>query len=369
MIYLLIAAGVILAIRLLILSYNLVTDPRLKPLAALPEPPTFPRFSILIPARNEAHALPRLLIQLEQLTDPVWEVIVLNDESEDETESILEIAADRIPSLSYMNGKAIPAGWLGKNWACHQLASEATGDYFLFLDADTTFLHPDLLSVIVPYFQRFKLSLLSLFPDQEMWGWGEKAAVPLMHYLLLSWLPLRWVDQIRNPVFSAANGQFMCIEANQYQKHQWHKAVRNSLIEDIDIMKSVKTAGLRGMTLLANGFVVNRMYYNYHDALSGFRKNLLPGFRNSFFLLGVYLIMTQFAWLVGLLFVPVKWIMLGAAGFALLRTGISFLARQSIGSNLVLFPLQMLTLTLIAILSVSSQTTKRLRWKGRNVYG
>lgn len=369
MIYLLIAAGILLAIRLLILGYNLVTDPRLKPLAALPETTTSPRFSILIPARNEALTLPGLLIQLEQLTDPVWEVIVLNDGSEDETESILRAAADQMPTFRYLNGKALPPGWLGKNWACHQLASEATGDYFLFLDADTTFLHPDLLSVVVPYFHRFNLSLLSLFPDQEMWGWGEKTAVPLMHYLLLSWLPLRWVDQIQNPVFSAANGQFMCFEAKQYRKHQWHKVVQNSLIEDIDIMKSVKTAGLRGMTLLANGFVANRMYCNYPDALSGFRKNLLPGFRNSFFLLGVYLIMTQFAWLAGLVFVPVKWIMLGAAGFALLRTGISFLARQSIGSNLVLFPLQMLTLTLIAILSVSSQTTKRLRWKGRNVYG
>lgn len=358
-----------LAIRLLIMSYNLVTDPRLKPLVTLPAPVGFPRFSILIPARNEAMALPELLIQLEQLTDPVWEVIVLNDESEDETESILKAAVDRMPSLRYRNGKPLPAGWLGKNWACHQLASEATGDYFLFLDADTTFLHPDLLSVVVPYFQRFELALLSLFPDQEMRGWGENSAVPLMHYLLLSWLPLRWVDQTRNPVFSAANGQFMCFEAGHYQKHQWHKIVQNSLIEDIDIMKSVKTAGLRGMTLLANGFVTNRMYHNYRDALSGFRKNLLQGFRNSFFLLGVYLIMTQFAWLVGLLFVPVKWIMLGATGFVLLRIGISFLARQSIGSNLVLFPLQMLTLTLIAILSVSSQTTKRLRWKGRNVYG
>ena len=118
---------VLLLLRFLVVLTNYLSKPYLPKAARLS---SFPKVSILIPARNEEANLPNLLVDLQQLDYPNFEVIVCNDHSTDDTEVILQNFSSSFQQLRYFNNETLPSGWVGKNFACHQLAKQATGDYF-----------------------------------------------------------------------------------------------------------------------------------------------------------------------------------------------------------------------------------------------
>ncbi|RMG21337.1 MAG: glycosyltransferase [Bacteroidetes bacterium] len=351
-----------LYVRTAISVYNLFS----RPLLQVGTPAAMPLVSVLIPARNEAHNLPVLFEQLQQLRYPGLEIIVLNDQSEDDTEAVLQRLTARDGRYRYLNGQPLPTGWLGKNWACHQLAREASGQYLLFLDADIAYLHPDMLTYCLPYMQQYQLALLSVFPDQIMGSMAERVVVPIMHYLLLSLLPLPLVFRAASPSLAAANGQFMLFERETYRAFQWHAQLKEVVIEDVGIMRRLKQQGLKGMTLLANGYIRCRMYHSYREGLAGFSKNLLAGF-GSVPLLLLYLSLTLLLWPWLLVYLPLPYFLLPLGSLLLLRAAVSRLARQSLWQNWLLHPLQMGTLCLIAMLSLYQHWRKQSTWKGRNV--
>jgi chlorobactene glucosyltransferase len=352
-----------LGIRAAVSAINLVTFPALRPWGLK----QYPALSILVPARNEAANLPHLLSLLEQLAYPGFEAWILDDQSEDETPEILAEAAARLPWLHVIQGAPLPDGWLGKNWACHQLAQAAGGDYFLFLDADIAGIHPGLPEAAIADMKRRELSLLSIFPDQQMQSLGERMVVPLMHYVLLSLLPLWWILRFRFPSMAAANGQFMLFDAAQYRARRWHEQVKRVIVEDIAIMREVKRAGLRGMTYVANGMISCRMYQSGLEAASGFSKNLLAGFGNSIPGLLICLALLLASAPLAVLFFPGE----GVLGVVLLilfiRLSISIVSRQSPLWNLWLHPIQMTALFWIGMASIYRKLTGKNVWKGRNV--
>ena len=136
-----------------------------------------------------------------------------------------------------------------------------------------------------------RLSLLSLFTDQIMFNWGERLVVPLMHFVLLNLLPLRLVRLSKNPAFSAASGQFMMFDGAHYKENQWHEQVKHQVVEDVEIMKLIKSVGFNGEALLANGFINCRMYKSFSEAVNGFSKNFLAGFNNNVLGLFLYLLL------------------------------------------------------------------------------
>lgn len=350
-----------LLVRVGVVLTNWVQNPALR----LQSPKHYPFVSILIPARNEASNLPYLLDQLTKLDYPHLEIIVLNDFSEDDTEDLLKVWSQKDDRISYKNGKDLPAGWLGKSWACHQLADLAQGEYFLFIDADVASIHDQILLSSLAEMQKRELSLLSIFPDQIMESFGEKAVVPLMHYLLLSMIPMEWIYRLPFSSMAAANGQFMLFEAQSYRQTQWHQEVKNKIIEDIAIMRLVKTAGKKGMTFTANGMIKTRMYRSYREGIQGFSKNILAGFGNRMPALLVYLTLIMGVGVLG-------WVSIKLLGFALLlilviKTGTSAMARQSLLINLLFHPFQICSLLLISFLSIYKRTSGNNQWKGRNV--
>ncbi|MEO1451722.1 MAG: glycosyltransferase [Bacteroidota bacterium] len=352
-----------LGIRFFVSLLNLFTRPAL-PQSTLPHQA---KVSILVPARNEAHNLPHLFAQLDQLAYENVEILILDDQSTDETGSILVAQAIKDPRLQVLEGAPLPSGWLGKHHACHQLARAATGEYMLFLDADIRQLHPYLIQSGLHFMERHRLTLLSLFPDQIMDTRGEQITVPLMHYLLLSLLPLWWILRLPFPSMAAANGQFMLFDAESYRQHHWHQQVRQIIVDDIAIMQRVKGAQLRGMTCVANGLIHCRMYQSWSGGVSGFSKNILAGFGNSFLGLILFLGLTLFGWVPLIFYLP-PWLLLMAMGLIVgIRLCISLLGRQSIARNLLLHPIQMLTLLWVSVLSIFKRLRKNSEWKGRNV--
>ncbi|MCI4671540.1 MAG: glycosyltransferase family 2 protein [Bacteroidia bacterium] len=349
--------------RFFVALVNLIQAPKL-PLTSLQN---FPYLSILIPVRNEAENLPNLFKVLSNINYPLLEIIALNDHSEDETESLLQGYALSHGNFRYVNSKSLPEGWLGKNWACHQLGNEAKGDYYLFLDADLISMNNSLIPRVIAQSQKLDLSLLSIFPYQVMLTRGEKTVVPIMHYLLLSLLPLWSIYRLPFPSLAAANGQFMLFKARNYRRYNWHSLVKNVVVEDIEIMREVKKAGLKGMTFVGSELVKVRMYKGFKEGINGFSKNLLAGFGNSILGLWVYLILVVLGWAVA--FFTLEWpLLMTSLVLALsVRIMISYLANQNPWNNTLFHFNQMCVMLWIGVLSTVKKIRKKNEWKGRNV--
>lgn len=322
--------------------------------------------SVLIPARDEEKNILTLLQSLKNQDYKDIEVIVLDDHSSDETYNITADFASENPAFKVIKGKELPTGWLGKNFACHQLAQQAKGKYLLFLDADEE-VDNGLINSAIYRTKVHRLSLLSLFTNQVMVSFGEKLVVPLMHFMLLNLLPLRLIYLSKNPAFSAASGQFMFFDAEKYHQHQWHQKVKNQVVEDVEIMKCVKQQKLKGEGLLANGLIRCRMYNNYQEAIYGFSKNFLAPFNYSIITFLLYIIFIIGGPVLVALTLPLQLFLMMVSLIVLTRIMISLSSGQNPFYNVLLHPLQMLSLVIVAHLSVRKHLTKNVIWKGRKV--
>ncbi|MCB0132945.1 MAG: glycosyltransferase, partial [Caldilineaceae bacterium] len=162
---------------------------------AHPRDPLAPTVSILIPARNEARVIGRTLANLRAQSHPIREILVLDDQSEDGTASVVRAQAQsgtrlgHSPALRLLAGTPLPAGWGGKNWACHQLADAAVGDVLIFTDADVTW-RPGALEAALSLLESSQADLLTVWPTQETVTWAERLIVPLMALAVVGYLPL-----------------------------------------------------------------------------------------------------------------------------------------------------------------------------------
>lgn len=363
MIYFFYVVFFFLILRFTVTLFNFISNPKLTR-----SPKIYQNLvSVLIPARNEADDILKLLQSLKVQDYQNIEVLVLDDQSDDDTYKVCDDFSKKDSRFSVIKGEPLEKGWLGKNYACHQLAEKAKGKYLLFLDADEE-VKDGLINSAIHRIQSGRLSLLSLFTNQITATFGEKAIVPLMHYLLLNLLPLRLVRLTKTVSFSAASGQFMMFDAAIYKQNQWHQQVKNMVVEDIEIMKRVKQRNLNGEALLANGFIFCRMYKGYQEGIEGFSKNLLAGFGGSIIGLFIYLLLVVFGPLLILIFLNFELFYFAVTLIVFSRIMISYLSNQNVLMNIVFHPLQMMSLLVIAFLSIKKSLNKSLIWKGRTIH-
>jgi len=356
------AVLIFLVIRFSVTVFNFLSNPKL--------PRVIKHFhdkvSILIPARNEQENIIALLQSIKEQDYSNYEVIVLDDDSTDNTFSLVQKFCEKNIEFRVVKGDQLPTGWLGKNFACHQLSKMATGKYFLFIDADES-IKRGLINSLINRMEIGNLALLSVFTNQQMSTIGEKLTVPLMHFILLNLLPLRLVKISANPALSAASGQCMFFNASNYKENLWHERVKNQVVEDVEVMKLVKQEKYNAEALLANGMIYCRMYKNLNESLNGFSKNLLAGFGNNIIILLLYLLLVIVGpvililnFNIALLVLPITLIVLG-------RIMISFLSGQNVLMNLILHPLQMLFFLIISLISIKKYIFKTGTWKGRMI--
>jgi chlorobactene glucosyltransferase len=232
---------VFLAILLLISFFNLLT---LKRLGQFPTPAACPRVSLLVPARNEARNIETCARSLLSQDYPDFEVIVLDDESTDGTGEILARAAAQDARLRVIHGQPLPAGWLGKNWACKQLSQAADGDYLLFTDADTRH-DPAMLREAIAAATASKADLLSGMPQQEVKTWSEQLLVPLLAWSFMAFIPIALAERVRAAFLSVSIGQFLLFRRSAYAAIRGHEAVRDKVVEDFELARRIKQAGLQ----------------------------------------------------------------------------------------------------------------------------
>ena len=254
---------------------------------------SFSRVSVLIPARNEANKIASAIRDLLRQTHPHFELLVLDDLSEDGTALAVQECAAGDRRLRVLQGSPPPPGWLGKAWACQQLAAQANGEILIFCDADVGW-HRTAVNVLLREMDRCGADMLAVFPTQRTESWSERLCVPLIAYTIHAYLPVHAVHHLPFPQFAAANGQCIAFRRQAYIRVGGHAAVRNNVLEDIGLARLTKRAGLRLRLAEAGGLVTCRMYCDWRSVRDGFAKNILAGFGGPSGLLAS----TVFHWLI-----------------------------------------------------------------------
>jgi len=236
-----------------------------------------PLISILIPARNEESNIKKLLVSLIKQDYKNLEILVLDDNSIDSTAAVVKQMELKDARIKLINGKKIEDGWLGKSWACHQLASQAKGQYFIFTDADT--LHfPDTVSKALAAMIQNKLDGISVYSKQIMVTFTERMLVSFIGMGLFTMIPLVLVKKTKGKFFSTGIGQFFMFKREVYFKFGGHESVKAEILEDIHLSKRIKAAGFSYMVFDGSSNVFCRMYKNFKDAITGFSKFIFAAF-------------------------------------------------------------------------------------------
>ncbi|MDQ0641321.1 glycosyltransferase involved in cell wall biosynthesis [Pedobacter sp. W3I1] len=356
------AVLIFLVIRFSVTVFNFLSNPKLPRVVKH----YHDKVSILIPARNEDENILELLVSIKNQDYTNYEVIVLDDNSSDNTFGVVEKFCFTNPQFKVVSGKELPQNWLGKNYACQQLSELATGKYLLFIDADES-IKRGLINSLINRMEIGNLTLLSVFTNQTIKSIGEWLTVPLMHFILLNLLPLRLVKLSKNPAFAAASGQCMFFNASNYKENRWHERVKHQVVEDVEIMKLVKQEKFNAEALLANGLIYCRMYKNLGESLNGFSKNLLAGFGNNIIILLLYQLLVTIGPVILILNFNVALLVLPLTLIVLSRMMISYLSGQNVLINLILHPLQMLFFLIISFISIKKHIFKTSTWKGRTI--
>lgn len=337
-----------------------------------------PRVSILVPARNERESIETCIRSLLSQNYPDFEVCVLDDESSDNTWQILQRLANDYPKLKIFRGDPLPAGWLGKTWACHQLAELATGDILLFTDADTVHTQHTLSSAVAAM-EEEKVDFITAFPHQRMLTFAEKLIMPFPYWCIMSLLPLSLAYKSRNPLMTAATGQFMMITRAAYANTGGFAAIKSRVVDDVSLCRSVISLGLKWRLLDGHLSYSVRQYRSLTDLVEGHTKNLFAEFDNRldrFLASWLWLLIVAWAPQVSLIIgvldgvtSPLLW--LGAAAFLIsLSTWLITYIRFGFPIYMtIFFPLSITAMATLAVQSLLKATRGKATWKGRLLHG
>jgi hypothetical protein len=249
------------------LVYRPLTKPRLK---------NTPPVSVLIPARNEEKSLRATLEAALANRGNEFEFIVLDDHSTDGTAAIVNELSQRDVRLRLETAPPLPPGWCGKQHACHVLSRLARHPLLVFMDADVR-LAPDALARMAEFMKQNPAALASGVPRQEAGTFSERLLIPLIHFILLGFLPMRMMRQTIAPAFSAGCGQLFIVWRDAYQSCGGHAQLRDSLHDGIKLPRVFRRAGFRTDLFDATDIATCRMYHTNLETWRGLGKNATEG--------------------------------------------------------------------------------------------
>ncbi len=335
-----------------------------------------PRVSILIPARNESHNIEGCLssiLRCDTFNMDV-EVLILDDHSTDDTETKIRAMSELDGRVKLIKGKELPAGWMGKSFACHQLAQQAEGEWLLFIDADVRLKNNALNDVMKTAYLQGK-GLITGFPFQKTGTWLEKLVVPMMAFTIGCHLPIPLIRYSKDPRFVAAHGAFMLIHHASYAASGGHVGIKDGLLDDMQLARAVKVAGHTVMLADVHEHAEMRMYESASEVWNGYHKNIYEGVgRNGFLLIAVLSFYNLF-YVFPLMAILISMgmgngiLVMGAIGVTLLGMLVKGVTDRASGQSKWLclcLPISILCLSAIALNSWKSGVTgKGYLWKGR----
>jgi len=317
--------------------------------------------SILIPMRNEEENVIECINSVESQSGLIdFEVLVLDDHSEDKTKELLA----NFPNIRTIAGKNLPDDWLGKLWACHQLADSSTGEYLVFIDADVRLSNNAIASAIS---KMGKWDFISPYPKQMATGFVQRVFQPLLQWSWLASVPLLISQKLRIKSMAVANGQFLIIKRDAYFKSGGHQSVKSEVIDDIMLARQLLTTGFSGGVADASQVAICQMYKTAGQLVNGYQKSLWKAFGSIFgtcvaililFISGVApFISAIFGSNIGLI----------SFGLIVLSRVISSVRTGTIPNTALLHPLAIVFLIGLIIYSWIGKLTNTLTWRDRTL--
>ncbi len=362
---------------LVLLTVSLFNMRYLRHLYSYPAPPTWPRCSVLVPARNEETNIGRCAGSLLEQDYPDFQVIVLDDNSTDRTWQILQDLAAKDKRLALIKGKPLPDDWLGKHWACSQLAEAADGELLVFVDADT-YHEPGMLRGAASAMVAEDTCLISALPRQIVVSWSELLSIPAFYLGMLCGVPLELTRLQRNPLLFAILGQFLVFRRDAYDAVGGYAAVRHNVVDDIAIGRRVHAMGLKYKLLDGGGLVSCRMYRNFDQTWKGLTKSTFATFNfDPYFITLMYILVLIFyvsppiVLIIGLAQPQIPLEITAMAGIAVFLNIVLWTisnVRFHFPLYVVLFyPFSAIFMTVVAFASMILTIQGKALWKGRSM--
>lgn len=336
--------------------------------------PVREKVAVLIPARDEESNLGSTLdsVCAQERVDRL-EIHVLDDGSRDGTARIAQLHADADSRVQVHRrpDEAPPPGWLGKNYACARLADSVDADVLVFVDADVR-LAPAAIASMVHELRSGDFDLVAPYPRQEAAGPLERLVQPLLVWSWATTVPLRIAEDRQWASMSVANGQLLVFDARSYRAIGGHESVRGDVIEDVALMREMRRAGLRAVTIDGSTVATCRMYESSTDLIDGYTKSAWRAFGGPVGSAAVNLL------LIALYVVPPLAVLTGrgsvriwgAFGYASGVTGRVLVARRTgerIWPDALAHPLSISAFALINALSWWRHANGTTQWKGRRL--
>jgi len=355
------------------------------PEADAPPPPADgrPLVSVCVPARNEAANIGACVRSLLASDVPAIEVLVYDDQSEDDTPNIVRQLAQADPRVLPLEAHPLPEGWNGKQHACWRCAHEARGDWLLFTDADVRFA-PSAIRRALAAADRARsdrpaddapLGLVSTFPRQVVASVGEALLVPMIFFLLFSYLPMARMRRTADPAASAGCGQFLLVTRACYDAFGGHAAFKRTMHDGVKMPRTAREAGYRTDLFDGTDLAHVRMYRGAAASWRGFAKNAYEGLGSPVLLVvltAMHLLAHVAPWVVVLTMAARMAVPGVGEVLALLAVGAQITQRAVLAQRFalpaataILHPLGVLAMTLVQWESYRLQMIGKRSWRGR----
>ena len=227
-----------------------------------------PRLSVVVAAKDEQDNIENCVNSLLKQEYPDFEIVVIDDRSDDDTAKIVRELAKNDPRVRLVQVVNLPAGWCGKNHAMQRGVETVTSDYILMTDADCTYNSDQTLRVSMQYMLDNNADMLSLTPTLKMQSFWERLLQPVLGGILMIWFTPSKVCNPKKP-HAFANGQFMMMKRSSYLAIGSHEAIKGSLIEDMDLARNIKSAGFNLFFRQSEDLFDVRMYSNRAQIVRG----------------------------------------------------------------------------------------------------
>ena len=260
----------ILLIRSMWISFR--DSPFLDKFEKTPHPK--PKVSVILPARNEENFIEKCLNSLLDQDYENYEIITIDDRSEDRTGDIIKRLAEKNPKVVYVMAEPKPKEWMGKNWACFEGFKRATGELLLFTDADTTH-SKKIISLAVSHLLSENLDALTVIPKMLCLDWWTRITLPMLStFLHTRFSALRVNDPSKKTGYFF--GSFFIIKRKTYDAVGTHEGVKSELVEDGALGKKVKESGFKLKMVRGEHLLEAIWARDLHTLWNGLKRLIIP---------------------------------------------------------------------------------------------
>ena len=262
---------------LLSMIKSIKESPRLERIKNLKN--TFPRVSIILPARNEERYIRRCIDSLIKQDYPDFEIVLVNDESSDKTLEIMNEYQNSYPDIKVLSVNRPNDDWIGKNWACYQGYLKSNGNLLLFTDADS-YHSENTMSLAVQNINHYDLDAITIMPRLLSYDFFTKVTLPLLTtFMHTKFSPLK-VNNEKSKL-GYFFGSYFIIKRDTYEKVGTHKSVKHEIIEDGALGKKVKEGNFKLRMVRGERYVQAIWARNSSDLSKAMDRLLIPMFKEN----------------------------------------------------------------------------------------